>query len=172
MQESKKALIFLLPTCIIKTTRTKGENALKLTIREDPSISETEVSVVCPKMTAEVEEIVANIGLIGQTIAGKREGATFFIPASDIFYFESVDGNTFFYTEGETYEATARLYKIEESLQNLKFARVSKTVIANLRKMRCIMPAQNSLLVATLINDEKIVVSRQYVSEIKKKLGV
>jgi DNA-binding LytR/AlgR family response regulator len=34
------------------------------------------------------------------------------------------------------------------------------------------MPAQNSRLVATLINDEKIVVSRQYVSEIKKKLGV
>ena len=172
MQESKKALIFLLSTCIIKTARTKGENALKLTIREDPNINETEVSVVCPKMTAEVEEIVANIGLIGQTIAGKREGATFFIPATDIFYFESVDGNTFFYTEGETYEATARLYKIEESLQNLKFARVSKTVIANLRKMRCIMPAQNSRLVATLINDEKIVVSRQYVSEIKKKLGV
>ena len=172
MQESKKALIFLLSTCIIKTARTKGENALKLTIREDPNINETEVSVVCPKMTAEVEEIVANIGLIGQTFAGKKEGATFFIPASDIFYFESVDGNTFFYTEGETYEATARLYKIEESLQNLKFARVSKTVIANLRKMRCIMPAQNSRLVATLINDEKIVVSRQYVSEIKKKLGV
>ena len=82
---------------------------MKLTIREDPSISETEVTVVCPKMTAEVEEIVANIGLIGQTIVGKRDGATFFIPATDIFYFESVDGNTFFYTEGETYEATARL---------------------------------------------------------------
>ncbi len=165
-------MTFLFVPCIMKTTRTKGENPLKLTIREDPNINETEVTVACPKMTAEIEEIVANIGLIGQTIAGKREGATFFIPATDIFYFESVDGNTFFYTEGETYEATARLYKIEESLQNLKFARVSKTIIANLRKMRCITPAQNSRLVATLINDEKIVVSRQYVSEIKKKLGV
>ena len=145
---------------------------MKLTIREDSNINETEVTVVCSKMTSEVEEIVANIGLIGQTIAGKKDGAIFFVPAGDVFYFESVDGNTFFYTEGETYEATARLYKIEESLQNTKFARVSKTAIANLRKMKCIVPAQNSRLVATFINGEKIVVSRQYVSEIKRKLGV
>ena len=172
MQESKKALIFLLPTCIIKTTRTKGENALKLTIREDPNVNETEVSVVCPKMTAEVEEIVANIGLIGQTFAGKKEGATFFIPASDIFYFESVDGSIFFYTKEDTYEAAARLYKIEEWVQNLKFARISKTVIVNLRKMQSIKQAEHSRLVATLINGEKLVVSRQYVPEIKKKLGV
>ena len=145
---------------------------LKITIHENPNISDTEISIVCPQMTEELRDMIANIGLIGHTFAGDKDDETFFIPVKDIFYFESVEGNTFFYTEGETYEATARLYKIEESLQNLKFARVSKTVIANLRKMRCIMPAQNSRLVATLINDEKIVVSRQYVSEIKRKLGV
>ena len=145
---------------------------MKITIHEDPNISDTEISIVCPQMTEELRDMIANIGLIGHTFAGDKDDETFFIPVKDIFYFESVDGNTFFYTEGDTYEATARLYKIEESLQNLKFARVSKTIIANLRKMRCITPAQNSRLVATLINDEKIVVSRQYVSEIKRKLGV
>ena len=146
--------------------------ALKITIHENPNVKETEITVVCAEMTAELEEIIAGIGLIGHTFAGKKDGEIFFVAMKDIYYFESVDGTVFFYTENETYEAAARLYKIEESLQNLKFARVSKTVIANLRKMRCIMPAQNSRLVATLINDEKIVVSRQYVSEIKKKLGV
>ena len=90
----------------------------------------------------------------------------------DIFYFEAVDGTIFFYTEHETYEATSRLYKIEESLQNTKFARISKTAIANLSKMRSIKPAENSRLTATFLNGEKILVSRQYVSEIKKKLGV
>ena len=90
----------------------------------------------------------------------------------DIYYFESVDGKIFFYTEKETYEAAARLYKIEESLQNSKFARISKTAIANLSKMRSIKPAENSRLMATLLNGEKILVSRQYVSEIKQKLGV
>ena len=145
---------------------------MKITIHEDPSAKEMEITIVCAEMTPELEEIIAHIGLIGHTFAGKKDGETFFIPMKDIYYFESVDGKTFFYTEKETYESTARLYKIEESLQNAKFARISKTAIANLSKMRSIKPTENSRLVATLINGEKIVVSRQYVSEIKEKLGV
>ena len=78
----------------------------------------------------------------------------------------------FFYTENEIYEAMDKLYKIEESLANMQFSRISKTVIANLDKMLSIKKAENSRLVATLVNQEKLVVSRQYVSEIKKKLGV
>ncbi len=145
---------------------------MKITIHENPSVNETEITIVCSKMTDELKEIISSIGLIGLTFAGKKEEETFFIPIKDIFYFESVDGRIFFYTENETYEATAKLYKIEESLQKLKFARISKTVIANLDKMLSIKKSENSRLVATLINKEKILVSRQYVSEIKKKLGV
>ena len=78
----------------------------------------------------------------------------------------------FFYTESETYESTAKLYEIEERLKNLQFVRISKTVIANLNKMLSIKKAEGSRLIATMINKEKLVVSRQYVSEIKKKLGV
>ena len=145
---------------------------MKINILEDSNANEIEISIVCFKITDEIRDIVANIGLLGHTFAGKKDGETFFIPIKDIFYFESVDGNTFFYTEKETYEATLRLYKIEENLQSLKFARVSKTVIANLSKMQSIKKAENSRLIATLINEEKILVSRQYVSEIKRKMGV
>ena len=94
------------------------------------------------------------------------------IPIKEIFYFESVDGKIFFCTENETYEAMAKLYKIEESLKNLRFSRISKTVIANLDQMLSIRKAENSRLTAALVNEEKLIVSRQYVSEIKKKLGV
>ena len=105
-------------------------------------------------------------------MAGKKDEETFLIPIKEIFYFESVDGKIFFCTENETYEAMAKLYKIEESLKNLRFSRISKTVIANLDKMLSIRKAENSRLTATLVNQEKLIVSRQYVSEIKKKLGV
>jgi DNA-binding LytR/AlgR family response regulator len=145
---------------------------LKITIRENPNTTETEVHIICSEMTPEIEEIVANIGLIGHTFAGKKDGETFFIPLKDIFYFESVEGKIFFYTASECYESTVKLYKIEESLQNTKFARVSKNTIANLSKMRSIKTEENSRLLATLMNGEKILVSRQYVAEIKRKLGV
>lgn len=145
---------------------------MKITIHEDPNIKETEITVVCAEMTDELYEIIANIGLIGHTFAGKKDGETFFIPMKDIFYFESVDGKTFFYTEKETYEAASRLCKIEEAVRNGKFARISKNAIANLGKMRSIKPAEHSKLMATLLNGERLLVSRQYVSEIKEKLGV
>ena len=150
----------------------KGGSILKITIRENPNTSETEVHIVCSEITPEIEEIVANIGLIGHTFAGKKDGETFFIPMKEIFYFEAVEGKVFFYTAHECYESTARLYKIEEALQNAKFARISKNTIANLSKMRSIKPEENSRLLATLVSGEKILVSRQYVAEIKKKLGV
>jgi hypothetical protein len=37
-----------------------------------------------------------------------------------------MEGKIFIYTASECYESTVKLYKIEESLQNTKFARVSK----------------------------------------------
>ena len=145
---------------------------MKVTIVEDPNIKETEISIVCEKMTNEINDIVSKISAVGLTVAGKKDEETFLIPIKEIFYFESVDGKIFFCTENEIYEAMAKIYKIEESLKNLRFSRISKTVIANLDKMLSIRKAENSRLVATLVNQEKLVVSRQYVSEIKKKLGV
>ena len=145
---------------------------MKVTIIEDPNIKETEISIVCTKMSSEINDIISRISAVGLTIAGKKEEETFLIPIEDIFYFESVDGKIFFYTENEIYEAVVKLYKIEEGLRNLQFSRISKTVIVNLDKLLSVKKAENSRLVATLVNRERLIVSRQYVSEIKKKLGV
>ena len=83
-----------------------------------------------------------------------------------------MEGKLFFYTEKDIYESAVRLYKVEENLEGTSFARISKTMITNLKKMRSIKPIENSRLIATMTNGEKLVVSRQYVPEIKKKLGV
>ena len=76
------------------------------------------------------------------------------------------------YTAAETYESTQRLYQLEEMLEKTTFARISKTAIANLSKMRSIKPIGGSRLVAAMVNGEKVQVSRAYVQEIKRKLGV
>ncbi len=145
---------------------------MRITVHENPSITETEISITCAKLTEDIQELIASISLIGESFAGVRDEETCFIPMKDIFYFESVDGKSFFYTKSDTYEAAEKLYQIEEKLQNRKFARVSKTTIVNLKKMHSIKKAENSRLVATLANGEKLLVSRKYVSEIRKRLGV
>lgn len=145
---------------------------MKITIVEDPQRSETEITIVCAKMTDELRGLVANLTAAELTFSGKKGDETFFIPAKDIYYFESVDGTVFMYTANDTYESPLKLYQAEEALKHTRFSRISKTVIVNLDKMVSIKRAEGARLVATLVNKEQLVVSRQYVSQIKKTLGV
>ncbi len=157
---------------MIYCRHTKGGAGLKIIIKQDANVSETEITVVCRQMDAQLEEILATVSLIDNTVTGRCGDETCFIPLKEILYFESVENKVFFYTDGETYEMSAKLYQLEEKLQNSKFARISKSVIANLNKFRSIRPEKNSRLTATLVNGERLVVSRQYIGEIKTKLGV
>ena len=119
-----------------------------------------------------LDNLLAALSLTEETIAGKNGEETSFVPLSSVAYFESVDDRLFFYTEHETYECPARLKQIEEKLGVLPFARVSKTVIVNLERLRSIRSEKNSRLVATFLSGEQVIVNRQYVKSIKQKLGV
>ena len=143
---------------------------MKINVREVSSSDEAEISVSAPR--EQIDEILAVLAFVGETVAGRREGETVIIPLSSVYYFETVDERLFFYTERDTYECPARLKHIEERFAGLPFARISKTVIANLRLMRGIRSEKNGRLTATMANGEKLVVSRQYVREIKRKLEV
>ena len=76
---------------------------MKITIIQDASVSETEVTVVCRELNAQTNEIISAISLAGSTLVGVKDGETFFIPAQEVLYVESVDGKIFFYTADETY---------------------------------------------------------------------
>ena len=145
---------------------------MKINIIEDESLKETEITIRCRKMNKELEEIISRISLSHNTVAGVLGGETFFIPLVDILYFDSVDGKTFIYCDGREYESPLRLYQIEEELAGQCFSRISKSAIVNLRKVRSIRQEEHSRLMTTLVNGEKLMVSRQYVKEIKKVLGV
>lgn len=145
---------------------------MKINIVYDENAADTEITVICRRRDADTEKLLAAISLCGSTIVGKSDGELFFIPLGDIYYFESVDGKLFFSTEHDTYECAARLCKIEESLVGTYFVRVSKAVIANLQKLRSIKSEEYGRLCASLVNGERIIVSRSYVSDIKRRLGV
>lgn len=145
---------------------------MKIEIIQNENIKETEIIIKTREMTDELSEIIACLSLIGNTVAGTKDSAVTFVPLREILYFESVDNKTFFYTKDEVYEVKSKLYELSEKLANTSFVRISKSTIANLKKLRSIKRAKGSRLEGELINGEKLLVSRQYVNEIKKKLGV
>ena len=145
---------------------------MKVTIEKNEKYKNPEILVRCIEIDRTLEDIISYIGIAGKTVIGEYEGETCFIPMNDIYYFESVDKNVFIYTDDHVYKCAARLYILEEQLADTYFSRISKTTILNLKKLRSVRSAKNAKLEGTLANEEKILISRQYVPEIKKKLGV
>ena len=63
-----------------------------------------------------------------------------------------------------------KLYELESIYEGKRFFRCSKSVIVNLMKIESIKPALNSRFMAKLANGEAVIISRQYVPQLKEKL--
>lgn len=111
-----------------------------------------------------LEHGIANIAVL-------KEDKTFFCKMDQIYYVESVDKKTFVYTKDECYQTKKRLYELEEEL-NINFLRCSKAMIVNIRKIKSVKSEIYGRMNARLLNGETVVISRSYVKELKKRLGL
>lgn len=145
---------------------------MKVTIEKNELYSIPEIIVRCKEIDDTLQDIISYIGIADKNIIGKLDGETFFIPLNNVLYFESVDKIVYIYTDNRVYKSSAKLYILEEQLADTYFARISKTSILNLKKLNSVRSAKNAKLEGTLINNERILISRQYVSVIKERLGV
>ena len=145
---------------------------MKLTIDKNELYLDPEIIVKCKEIDDVLQDIISYIGIADKKMVGEVDGELFFIPLNNILYFESVDKVVYIYTDKQVYRSSAKLYVLEEQLADTYFSRVSKTTILNLKKLNSVRPAKNAKLEGLLINKEKILISRQYVAEIKKRLGV
>lgn len=107
----------------------------------------------------------------GKQITGYGEKKEMYqIPIIDILYFEAVGELVFAYTKDRMYEIKMRLYQVEETLQDDKMVRGSKSFVVNIRHIRSVRPALNGRLFATMKNGEEILISRQYAKEVTKRI--
>lgn len=145
---------------------------MKINIIEEKNALDTEITIKCTHIDTEIENLLAALRLIDCVIVGKIEDESFFIPANEIYYFETVDNKTFFYTKDKILETTLKIYQIEDKLLGSSFVRANRSTIINLKKVKSIKSSLNSRIIACLINNENIIISRQYMKDIKTKLGM
>lgn len=149
-----------------------GGGRLKITIDESPNNSEVEIIIKCKVVDDKIQRIMSMIKSSEEKIFGIMDGATHFIEPENIFYFESVDKKTFMYTKSQVLETHLKLYELEEKLAKYDFFRASKSTIINISKIKRLSPKFNGKLEALLENDERLIISRQYVTVIKEILGL
>ena len=128
------------------------------------------VLIRCHEITEEAREITAFVKSRQGSLSGVMEEKQYEIPVSDIYYIESVDGKTFLYTKDQVYETTYRIYELENLLQTKHFLRISKSMLLNLMKIRSIQPAFNGRFTAVLKSGEEVMISRNYVKDLKSAL--
>jgi DNA-binding LytR/AlgR family response regulator len=149
-----------------------GGVRLKITLDISPDNSETEIVIKCQQVDNDLQRLISLLKNLDEKVPGTLNGATHFVDTKDIFYFESVDKKTFIYTKSEVLETPLRLYEIEDKLSRQDFFRASKSTVINVSKIKELSPRFNGRLDALLDNDEKLVISRQYVPIIKEILGL
>lgn len=145
-----------------------GGDAMKLIIKENPDVELT-VTVEYPKQSSQVSRIIQKLRTEEQFLLGSENGRNYKVLVSDVFYIESVDKRTFIYTKGMVFRSEKRLYQLENELKEYDFVKVSRTCLVNINELVHIKALSNSRLEAELSNGEKIIVSRTYISEIKRK---
>lgn len=139
--------------------------------KQDPKEEDT-IIIRCDSMNETIMKLIQKIKLQEDKIIVTKGNNISRIDPKDVFYFESVDNKTFLYTEKEVFEVKQRLYEIEKTFEGSDFFRASKSIILNLSKIQYVSPVIGSRFEAVLSNQEKIIISRQYVMHLKELLGL
>ncbi len=144
---------------------------MKVTVNQADSYENESAVINAVTVTDDIRNAVDILRGSGASIPVVSEGDTLMLRASSIYYIESVDKRTYVYTKDACYETKYRLYELEEIL-GVNFLRCSKAMIVNIRKIRSVRAELNARLSAELLNGERLIISRGYVKDLKKKLGV
>ncbi len=144
---------------------------MKVNIRQIESVQEEHADLYVAEITEPIQNAVELLENNCISIPCTDGMETVMCRTTSIYYVESVDKHTYVYTKELCYETKYRLYELEEIL-NTNFFRCSKAMIVNIRKIKKVKADLNSRMRAELLNGEQIVISRSYVKELKRKLGI
>lgn len=143
---------------------------METVIEQIPYTEKEQVVIKCYRVTSEVRGIVEYISKAGATLTGYINDAIAQVNLRDILYVESVDSRTFAYTQSDVFMLKYKLYEFEDLYTQRHFFRCSKAFIINLMKIDTVKPILNGRYCATMCNGEEIIISRQYVSLLKRNL--
>ena len=145
---------------------------MKVTVERIGPEREEELIVRCHDPGASWVEGVREAASGRRTVCGWREDTLHRLTLSEVFYFEVVDDRSFVYTKAEVFEAKEKLYEFERLCAGSALFRCSKSMILNAERIDYVRPSLSGRFEAVLSNGEKVVVSRKYVADLKRMLGV
>ncbi len=145
---------------------------MKVSVDISPEYREPYVVIYTDRVTDEIQRMVdvfsANETLI--TVLQNEEDLIVLQP-KDIYMIRVENGDTVIYGETQKYRSRKRLYELGQQLGK-QFMQISKSTLINPAYMDSIEPGFSGTLLLKLKNGCKNYVSRTYLPEFKKYLGL
>ena len=126
------------------------------------------VIIEYPEWNETVDSLVRKIGRMDISFVAKTEESSVSIGISDVYYIENVERKLFIYSKDEVYRFDGTMSDIESRIRDTELVRISRTCIMNTDHLKEIRQIRNSHLEAVMDNDEKLIVSRKYLPDIKR----
>ena len=145
---------------------------MKLSVEQIPREGEEEVIVRCYDTQEKWVEAICAVTAGEVSVSAFAEEKVYRLKLRDVYYFEVVDGRSFLYCDSSVFECRQKLYEFEALCRSSMLFRCGKSMILNADKIQYVRPSVSGRFEATLTNHEKVIISRQYVGELKRLLGV
>lgn len=146
---------------------------MRVVIEQPAEGAEEEIIIRTRKLDSRITELIRQINSSEEKLtAYYPDGSISVLDISDIYYIESVDNKVFAYGENDVSELKQKLYELEKRFSGTDMIRISKSMILCLSKVKRFAPAVSGRFEAVLLNGEKVIISRQYVPDVKKRLGL
>lgn len=145
---------------------------MKVSVDISAEYKEPYAVIYTDKITKEIQRVIDVLGTEETPVTAlKNEEDIVILKPNEIYMVKVENGDTVIYAKDRQYRSRKRLYELSEQLGK-QFMQVSKSTIINLSYMDSIEPGFSGTMLLKLKNGCKDYVSRTYLPEFKKYLGL
>ncbi len=145
---------------------------MKISVDISPEYKEPYAVIYTDRLTDDIQRMIDLFGASETPVTAlKNEEDLVVLHSEEIFMVRIENGDTVIYDEKQKYRSRKRLYELGQQLGK-QFMQISKTTLINLSYMDSIEPGFSGTLLLKMKNGCKDYVSRKYLPEFKKHLGL
>lgn len=145
---------------------------MKVKVEINSLHSEVHVILRANEITQEVEDIKKILESYNNVLMGYRDDNTVLLQFNEIYRVYTENQKVFAITNSGKYLLKMRLYEIESMLTKHQFIKVSRFEIINVMEIKEIENLYSGNIKIIFKQGESTFVSRRFVSQIKRKLGI
>ncbi len=87
---------------------------MKIIVDANKAYPTVEITIKCPEIDQNIKQLIKQMEAYELSFQAKKDERIYSLQAGQLFYVESIDNQTFMYTEDEVFESDLKLYEFKK----------------------------------------------------------